>query len=180
MVLRMRGWSIMTKVRQGEFTWPTSHQLFTSVSHVHYVSPDSSKKIKDVLAEFNESGSLKQYDSREVRNFHFKILKTPYSNLFIICSPLRSLSSLWKTCFLTLVSSEPLVLSGIMFSKSIHPLTVLEDYIIPSSLSSNLSLLLRSSFSVNHFVFYFTEKTGTSRRDLLHDPHSPTYLFSCN
>lgn len=134
-----------------------------------YVSPDSSKKIKDVLAEFNESGSLKQYDSHEVRTFPFQALKKNHIPGFtIICSPLRSLAH-----FEELLSQPSFsCLKGAigatwncMFPKAIHLLTVLEDYIIASSLSSNLSLL-PSSFSVNHSVFYFTEKRQTIRGDL--------------
>lgn len=76
--LGMRIGAIITKVRQGECTWPSSHELFTNISHVHYVSLDSSKKIKDVLAEFNEGGSLKQYDPHEVRTFPFQAFEKPY------------------------------------------------------------------------------------------------------
>lgn len=92
MLLAMRGCPIITKVRQGEFTWPISHQLFTSISHMDFVSPDSSKKIKDVLAEFNESGSLKEYDSHEVRKFPFQAFKNSIIQLSIICSTLGSLA----------------------------------------------------------------------------------------
>ena len=42
-----------------------------------YVFPDSSKKIKYVLAEFNEGGSLKQYGPHEVRTFSFQAFKNP-------------------------------------------------------------------------------------------------------
>uniref|UniRef100_A0A452TDI0 Diacylglycerol kinase n=2 Tax=Ursus TaxID=9639 RepID=A0A452TDI0_URSMA len=53
--------------------------LFTNISHVHYVSPDSSKKIKDVLAEFHEGGSLKQYDPHEPISYDvFKLFMRAY------------------------------------------------------------------------------------------------------
>lgn len=147
------------------------------------VSPDSSKKIKDVLAEFNESGSLKQYDSHEVRTFPFHALKKKtYSSLFIICSPLRNLAHFEELAFQHIFFSPKwaIVATWNWFPKSIHPLTVLEDYIIPYSLSSNFSLLLPSSFSVNHSIFYFAEKRETIRRDLAQYPCPPMHLFSCS
>uniref|UniRef100_A0A8C0JXL7 Diacylglycerol kinase n=1 Tax=Canis lupus dingo TaxID=286419 RepID=A0A8C0JXL7_CANLU len=56
-----------------------SHLLFTNILHVDYVSPDSSKKIKDVLAEFNEGGSLKQYDPHEPISYDvFKLFMRAY------------------------------------------------------------------------------------------------------
>lgn len=93
MVLGMKDHSIIIKVRQGEFTWPYS--LLINVSHVYYISPDSSKKIKDVLAEFNEGGSLKQYDPHEVRTFPFQDFLKPYVPAFPY-SPLISLAQLGK------------------------------------------------------------------------------------
>lgn len=93
MVLGMKDHSIIIKVRQGEFTQPYS--LLINVSHVYYVSPDSSKKIKDVLAEFNEGGSLKQYDPHEVRTFPFQDFLKPCVPAFPY-SPLISLAQLEK------------------------------------------------------------------------------------
>ena len=76
-VLEMRGCSIITSITHEGLTWPSSHLLFTNVSHMGYVFPDSSKKIKYVLAEFNEGGSLKQYGPHEVRTFSFQAFKNP-------------------------------------------------------------------------------------------------------
>ncbi|KAL0600716.1 Diacylglycerol kinase gamma [Plecturocebus cupreus] len=53
--------------------------MFASVSHVNCVSSDSSKKIKDVLTEFNESGNLKQYDPHEPISYDvFKLFMRAY------------------------------------------------------------------------------------------------------
>uniref|UniRef100_A0A8I6AMJ0 Diacylglycerol kinase n=1 Tax=Rattus norvegicus TaxID=10116 RepID=A0A8I6AMJ0_RAT len=47
--------------------------------HLDCVSPDSSKKIKDVLAEFNEGGSLKQYDPHKPISYDvFKLFMRAY------------------------------------------------------------------------------------------------------
>ncbi|KAG8516039.1 Diacylglycerol kinase gamma [Galemys pyrenaicus] len=54
-------------------------RLFISVSHVDYFSPDSSKKIKDVFAEFNKGRSLKQYDPQEPISYDvFKLFMRSY------------------------------------------------------------------------------------------------------
>ncbi|XP_040108586.1 diacylglycerol kinase gamma isoform X3 [Oryx dammah] len=75
----MRGCSIITSITREGLTWPSSHLLFTNVSHMDYVFPDSSKKIKYVLAEFNEGGSLKQYGPHEPISYDvFKLFMKAY------------------------------------------------------------------------------------------------------